>query len=194
MGFRGTRHRDALTARVLFLLFAMTAFFGLVASACITKRGTYPIEVFPEQHYSQAYRYQEQPRIPPAPDAVVFEPAGADKVLEVPERRQHPYDPKVAAELYRVNCSVCHGPLGLGDGPIVPHLTSPDSFYANLARQPYARPPNLQETRASRDEKTVFSIITSGVVVMPRFGLLLTEEERWDLVRYIFDTQTGLGK
>lgn len=193
MGFRGNGHRNALTSRALFLLFALTA-TGLVASGCITKQGTYPIEVYPEQHYSQSYRYQEQPRIPPAPDAVVFEPAGAGKVLEVPERRQRAYDPKVAAELYRVNCSVCHGPLGLGDGPIVPHLTSPNSYYASSAGQPYARPPNLQETRANRDEKTVFSIITSGIVVMPKFGLLLTEEERWDLVRYIFDAQTGLGR
>ncbi len=130
----------------------------------------------------------------PAPDAVVFERTGADKVLEVPERSQRPYDARVASELFRVNCSVCHGPAGLGDGPIVPHLTSPNSYYASSSGQPYARPPNLQETRANKDEKTVFAIITNGIVVMPKFGLLLTEEERWDLVRYIFDTQTGLGR
>jgi mono/diheme cytochrome c family protein len=31
--------------------------------------------------------------------------------------------------------------------------------------------------------------------VMPRFGPLLSEAERWDIVRYVFDTSgTGLGQ
>lgn len=167
---------------------------GLLAAGCVTRRGTYPIEVFSEQHYSQSYRSQEPPRVPPAAEAVVFQGLGAGEVLNVPERRERPYDAALAAELYRVNCSVCHGAQGLGDGPVLPHLTAPDSYYASTTGQPYAAPPNLKDTRIQRDQDTVFSIITSGIVVMPRFGLLLTEEERRDLVRYIFDTNTGLGE
>ena len=177
--------------RLLLLVIAATA---LAATGCVTGKGTYPIEVFPEQHYSQSYRPQEQPRLPPAPEAVVFRPVGVDEVLKVPERQQRDYDPAGAAELYQVNCAVCHGAQGLGDGPIVPHLTAPDSYYATTAGQAYAAPPNLQNTRTQRDEATIFGIITNGIVVMPKFGLLLTEEERWDLVRYIFDTNTGLGR
>jgi mono/diheme cytochrome c family protein len=167
---------------------------ALVVSGCVTKRGTYPIEVFAEQHYSQAFRAQEQPRVPPAPEAVVFTEAGPDGVLDVPEKRQRAYVPAVAAELYRVNCSVCHGPQGRGDGAIVPYITAADSYYASKTGQRYLTPPDLTQTRTQRDQDTVFTIITTGVVVMPKFGLLLTEEERWDLVRYIFDTETGLGR
>jgi mono/diheme cytochrome c family protein len=173
---------------------AVVVVAGLFASGCITKRGTYPIEVFAEQHYSQAYRPQEQPRLPPAPEAVVFAGVGPDAVLNVPEKRQREYVPAVAAELFRVNCSVCHGIQGRGDGAILPYLTADDSYYASKTGQRYVAPPHLTQTRTQRDRDTVFTIITTGVVVMPKFGLLLTEEERWDLVRYIFDTDTGLGR
>jgi len=31
--------------------------------------------------------------------------------------------------------------------------------------------------------------------VMPRFGPILSEQERWDIVRYMFDTsETGMGQ
>ena len=47
----------------------ITAFmfaFVLLAPTCqsgITQRGTYPIEIFSEMHYSQAYKNQEPPRL-----------------------------------------------------------------------------------------------------------------------------------
>lgn len=175
-------------------LLACLAALGLFAAGCVVRTGSYPIEVYTEQHYAQSYRSQEPPRIPPAPEAVAFNAVGSERVLEVSARKERPYDRKLAADLYRVNCSVCHGLQGLGDGPVRPHLTSPESFHASKTGQPYAPPPNLQESRQRLNEDAVFTIITNGIVVMPRFGLLLTEEERWDLVRYLFDTQGGLGR
>lgn len=177
----------------LFAILGLAA-LALATTACITRRGTYPIEVFPEQHYSQSFKSQEPPRLAPAPEAVPFEEIGESIVLDVPERRTREYNPAVAAELYRVNCSTCHGANGLGDGSIVPHLTAPDSFYAATAGGPYNTPPNLIQSRQNLNEQAVFAILTNGIVVMPRFGPLLSEEARWDLVRYIFDTQNGLGK
>jgi mono/diheme cytochrome c family protein len=58
---------------------------------------------------------------------------------------------------------------------------------------PYNPPPNLQETRQRLDEQAVFGIVNSGLQVMPRFGALLSEEEIWQIVSYIYDTQGGLG-
>jgi mono/diheme cytochrome c family protein len=37
----------------------------------------------------------------------------------------------------------------------------------------------------------MFGLVTNGILVMPRFGPLLSEAERWDIVRYIFDTSAA---
>jgi mono/diheme cytochrome c family protein len=147
-------------------------------------------------HYSQAYRSQEPPRLPPVPGAMVFQEAGGPEgVLDVPERRQREYNTAAAADLYRIECAVCHGVGGAGDGPIVPYLTSVQSYHATEIADgaPYPAPPNLLDTRQRLDENAVFGIITNGIIVMPPFAALLSEEERWDIVRYIFDTENGLG-
>jgi len=180
--------------RIAWISVLVLAALAFATTGCITKRGTYPIEVFPEQHYSQSFRSQEPPRLAPAPDAVPFSVLGERSVLEVPARKTREYRPAVAAELYRVNCSTCHGNKGDGKGSIVPHLTSPNSYYASTAGGPYNAPPNLIQSRKNLNEQAVYSILTNGIMVMPKFGLLLSEEERWDLVSYMFDAENGLGK
>ena len=168
---------------------------ALAAGACVQQSNTYPIEIFKEMHYSQAHRPQEPPRQAPLRRAVAFVPAGGPEVmLDVPAQRTRPYDPAVARELYRVNCTVCHGVSGTGDGPAVPHITATNSFYASQSGgTPYAPPPNLIELRSDRTPEAWFTVLNSGVNVMPRFGAMMTEEEMRDLVEYMFDEQTGLG-
>jgi len=111
----------------------------------------------------------------------------------IPERQERQYSPERASELYRVNCAVCHGSAGLGDGPAAQHISNSFSYYASETGQAYPKPTNLQTTRVNKSEEVVFSIISNGIVVMPKWRSLLSEEERWDLVKYIFDEQTGLG-
>ncbi len=180
------RHRAAWLLAALVLL-------AVAALGCIPKRGAYPIEIFSEMHHSQAFRSQEPPRLDAVTGAQVFVPLATDASLDVPAKSQRPYTPEVAGELFRINCSVCHGPNGEGDGPIVPYLTDPKSYYADKAGKPYVAPPNLKETRDRLNEDAVFTIVSGGIVVMPRFELLVSEEERWDIVRYIFDRENGLG-
>ncbi len=163
---------------------------GIAGISCFPKQGSYPIEIFTEMHYSQAYRSQEPPRLDAVQGAEVFVPIGSDVSLEVPEKRQRPYNSAVAAELFRVNCSTCHGVRGEGDGPIVPFLTSTNT----VTGKSYGRPPDLLESRDRLNEDAVFAIVTNGIVVMPVFSLLLPEEERWDIVAYIFDREGGLEK
>ena len=167
----------------------------LAAGACVQQSNTYPIEIFKEMHYSQAHRSQEPPRQAPVRRAVAFIPAGGPAaMLDVPAQKTRPYDPAVARELYRVNCTVCHGVSGTGDGPAVQYITATNSFYASQSGgMPYAPPPNLIELRSDRTPEAWFTVLNSGVNVMPRFGALLTEEEMRDLVEYMFDEQTGLG-
>ncbi len=115
-------------------------------------------------------------------------------VMEVPAMRSRPYDPEVAGELYRVNCSVCHGMSGMGDGPAAKHITSTGSIYAKQNDgKPYAQPTNLIELRAERTPEVWFAVMNSGVNVMPRFGALLSEEDIRDVIAYLFDEETGVG-
>lgn len=195
MKSQARKHISVFLSRRRAALLSMVAVAGLFASACaVQETNTYPVEIFSEMHYAQSYGSQEPPRLQPLPGAVVFDSAGGPgEVLDVPVNQRTEYDPARAEHLYMVNCSVCHGVSGMGNGPAAAHLTSDGSFYATESGQPYGPPPNLQDTRQRLNEQTVFGIVDNGIVVMPRFGGLMSEEEIWQIVSYIFDTQNGLG-
>ncbi|MDA1258346.1 MAG: cytochrome c [Chloroflexi bacterium] len=187
--------RSRLTGRKRVLL--ALASVALLSIACVQDSGTYPIEIFTEMHYSPAFRSQEIPRLGGVESAVVYDGRGnAEDVANIlPANIAHPYDAKAGAELYRVNCAACHGAQGLGDGPAALHITSTGSAFAEENGVPYNAPPNLQVSRTVLNEDGVFGIVTGGIIVMPRFGPLLSEAERWDIVRYIFDNSaSGLGQ
>ncbi len=165
------------------------------ASACaVQESNTYPIEIFSEMHYSQSTRMQEPPRLAPAEDAVPYVSLATDAVLEVPEKRERAYNSARAKELYRVNCSVCHGPSGTGDGPASPHITATNSYWATTNDSPYIGPADLIEKRATYDQDAMVNLVTNGVVVMPRFGNLLPEEDIREIVAFIYDQNTGIGR
>ena len=186
-------------ARRFSVLMGIIMLAFITTSACaVQESNTYPVEMFSEMHYSQAYKAQEPPRLAPLADSVVFVSTGhPDSVLRMPDKRSRVYDPVTAGNLYRVNCSVCHGMAGLGDGKAVRHITSSSSFYATNEGIPYKSPPNLVESAASRlNQREVMFRFVSGWngPVMPEFGKLLAEEDIRDIVNYIFDNSTGLSK
>jgi mono/diheme cytochrome c family protein len=189
--------KSMLTRRFV-LVAGLLMLASVTASACaVQESNTYPVETFSEMHYSQSFRMQEPPRLAPLADSVAFVSAGdASQVLNVPDKRERDYDPAVASNLYRVNCSVCHGVSGLGDGNAARHITSANSFYATTQGTPYSAPPNLVDSAATRltERDTMVVFVTSGAVVMPPFGKLLPEEDIRDIVNYIFDKETGLSK
>jgi mono/diheme cytochrome c family protein len=170
-----------------------------VTSACaVQESNTYPVETFSEMHYSQAFRAQEPPRLAPPADSVVFKTAGdSSTTLNVPDKQERAYDPAVAGDLYRINCAVCHGVSGLGDGKAARHITSDSSFYATTEGTPYKSPPNLVDSAANRlnQREVMFGFISGwNGPVMPEFGKLLPEEDIRDIVNYIFDENTGLSQ
>ena len=172
-------------------LIAAIAVLGIAAAGCFPKGGAYPIDIFTEMHYSQAFRSQEPPRLDGVRGAEVFVGLGTDETLVLQLTREREYVPAVASRLFAVNCSVCHGVNGRGDCPVAIFLTTPE-----LTRDPktaYSAPPDLTESRERLDKDALFGIVSSGINVMPRFELLLSEEDRWDIVNYVFDTEDGLG-
>ena len=192
-----TNIKSILTRRLVFIV-GLMMLGTLATSACaVQESNTYPVETFSEMHYSQAFKSQEPPRLAPPANSVVFKTAGdSSQTYNVPDKQERAYDPVVAGELYRVNCSVCHGDSGLGDGKAARHITSGQSFYATTQGTAYAAPPNLVESAATRltDRDVMVGFVTSGAVVMPSFGKLLPEEDIRDIVNYIFDDTTGLSQ
>ena len=189
----------ATSKRRFYVLLSIVLLAFINTSACaVQESNTYQVELFSEMHYSQAYKAQEPPRLAPLADSVVFVSTGhPDSVLRVPDKRSRTYDPVIAGNLYQVNCSVCHGMTGLGDGKAVRHITSNSSFYATNEGAPYKSPPNLVESAANRlNEREIMFRFVSGWngPVMPEFGKILAEEDIRDIVNYIFDDSTGLSK
>jgi len=77
-------------------------------------------------------------------------------------------------ELFAINCKMCHGPNGQGDGPIAPFLVN-------------YKPANLTGPLLhAMSDGAVFLVITNGVPDrMPPLNENLTVRERWDVVNYI---------
>ena len=186
--------RTIIRARLVAAVALVASAAILGASACaIQESNTYPIETFSEMHYSQASRSQEPPRLPPVQGAIAFNGIGTENRLDVPDVRERPYDADRARELFRVNCSVCHGTTGEGNGPAAEHLTATDSYYYAINDEAYAAPANLKTKRDEYDKQAMVNIITNGIIVMPRFGNLLAEEDIREIATYIYDEQTGIG-
>lgn len=84
-----------------------------------------------------------------------------------------PVSEERGAELFRINCVMCHGPQGKGNGPIAVYLQNKPADLPGLAVQ-------------SLTDGGIFLTISNGVQgKMPALNENLTVEERWDLVNYV---------
>jgi mono/diheme cytochrome c family protein len=73
---------------------------------------------------------------------------------------------------FQINCAVCHGPAGLGNGPVVKYGLFPPAIGA---------PAN---PAASMPDGQIFGIIRNGRGLMPPYNRI-EEAERWDIVNYL---------
>ncbi|MDA0988368.1 MAG: cytochrome c [Chloroflexi bacterium] len=169
---------------------------GVIASGCLPwGRGTSQVEIFSEMHYSQSYRSQEPPRLYPAQGSVPFLLVGQD-TLEVTEFVLAKTQATVSqgSDLYGVNCAVCHGASGKGDGPLREFLIK----YQSIPPADITGP----ATSAASDADLLSFIGGGGRIgffsmragapspsAMPIFNKLLTKEEQWKLVHYLRDLQ-----
>lgn len=159
--------------------------------------GSHAVEVFTEMHFQPSYRSQEIPRILPPPDSVPvtgkeirFATADEYKGLRAPGTD---LDDAAGKKLFSVNCAVCHGMEGRGDGEIVRFMGSGAALPADLT----------SSATAGATDGELFMFLTFGgrqgaatvmrglesASIMPFFGSLLTEDERWAVVRFV----RGLG-
>jgi mono/diheme cytochrome c family protein len=85
---------------------------------------------------------------------------------------------QIGSNLYEINCRVCHGKTGVGDGPV-------GQKFATKA------PVNLNEayTQDQADGQLFFTL-TRGRGLMPLYRDALSPEERWHVINYV-KTQFG---
>ena len=93
-------------------------------------------------------------------------------------------DAAKGAETYKLYCATCHGPTGLGDGPVGKTLNPP--------------PRNFQagDFKYGGSDQDIFDIITEGAaakggspLMAPWGGVITKEEDRWNLVAFIRSLQ-----
>ena len=167
--------------------------------------GANAVVIFNEMQFQPVYRAQEGPRLLPPPESVPvsgpiivnYEP-DEYRDLQVPEAVRQSYDPARGAELYRINCQVCHGVSLQGDGPIVQFINKTDATGKRINQGPL--PANLKAGPTARStDGEIFGFISKGgrigfgafsagqtrQTLMPAFDRLLTEEERWTLVLFL---------
>src|SRR6185369_5331834 len=123
-----------------------------------------------------SYRPMENPLPPPARSIPI------EGAVYIPNSQTLPLNPIKAddasiargKELFNINCKLCHGETGEGNGPIA-------AFLVNY------KPANLTSPliKAFPDGQ-IFLVITNGVPDrMPPLNENLTVTERWDVVNYV---------
>ena len=84
--------------------------------------------------------------------------------------------------MYERHCSVCHGPAGAADGPII----APEKF-------PPVVPSLLQGAALGRSEGYLYGIIRVGRGLMPAYGARTSDQDRWAIVNYVQQLQRAAG-
>ena len=154
------------------LLLATLALVGIIAAGC--SQGSYPLDIFYEMHYQPSYKPHEPPRLSPPASAVPWYGSTPPQPTSFAGSGKHLFD---------VNCAMCHGVTGQGDGPVLARMIVDYGYQATDA--PLLNPVLTSEvaTNLTRDEMR--GVITGGVNVMPKFSKLLTDEQIEQVMDYV---------
>jgi mono/diheme cytochrome c family protein len=74
---------------------------------------------------------------------------------------------------YQINCLVCHGASGRGDGLVGEKFTDPTPVDLN------------EDYTQDQADGQIFFTLTRGRVAMPFYRDALSQQERWDVINYI---------
>ncbi len=190
-----TLRAATLRRGVLPRLAILGALFSLAAAACA--QGSYPVDIFYEMHYQPSHHSQEPPRLLPPEGSVPI--TGKEPTLRVASSDLDSITNPIPGEgvaqgaaLFDVNCAMCHGASGIGDGLVLATMIDKYGYTPKLNTNltlvnvfGYSDG-QLFATITNRDLRTeIESLSPDAAVVMPQFQDLLTAEERWMLVNYL---------
>jgi mono/diheme cytochrome c family protein len=80
--------------------------------------------------------------------------------------------------LFQINCAVCHGPMGRGDGTVTRYGMAGIGLISDVTK--------------NRTDGYIFGKIRNGGPIMPSYDRI-EESERWDIVNYLRELQGKLG-
>jgi mono/diheme cytochrome c family protein len=122
-----------------------------------------------------SYKQMDNP-LPPPPNSIPVEGAIAIPGMGAPENPTEPDEASIqrGAELYAINCQMCHGIAGQGNGSVAAFLIQ-------------YKPANLtSELVQSKSDGSIFLTISHGLEGrMPALNENLTVPERWDVVNFV---------
>ncbi len=155
------------------VLLGISLLVGLVALAGCSQ-GSYPLDIFYEMHYQPSYKAHEPPRLSVPASAVAWFPP--------PVATSFAND---GGHLFQVNCSMCHGPAGKGDGPVLKKMM--EQYGYRPALDPDLTSPQVM----LMPEDAIKAFMLNGVVVMPNFSKLLTGDEMRLVAEYVVNCLQG---
>lgn len=79
---------------------------------------------------------------------------------------------------FQINCAVCHGPTGAGDGPVTKYGLPAPSLLTDITK--------------NRSDGYIYGIIRNGRGLMPTYNRI-EDMDRWDVVNYLRGLQGRLG-
>jgi mono/diheme cytochrome c family protein len=122
-----------------------------------------------------SFRPMEHP-LPPPDSSIPVEGAVTIPNMGLPENPTLVDEASIARgkELFAINCQMCHGPAGEGNGTVAPFLL-------------HFKPANLTtDVVQSKSDGSIFMTITNGLEGrMPPLNENLTVSERWDVVNFV---------
>jgi mono/diheme cytochrome c family protein len=122
-----------------------------------------------------SYKQMEDP-LPPPERSIPIEGAIAIPNMGAPENPTTADEASVSRgrELFALNCQMCHGPTGEGNGTIAPFLLK-------------FKPANLTtDVVQSKSDGSIFLTVSNGLEGrMPALNENLTVPERWDVVNFM---------
>lgn len=168
-----------------FVLSGAPAACLLALAAC--SQGAYPGDIFPEMHHQASYRRLEPQRLAPADGAVPVTGGQPSYTFDQAASLSNPVQASAQTmatgqSLYAVNCAMCHGASGHGDGVIA-------AYFKAAGR---VQPVDYNSPRVkARTDGQLFWLITNGIGGMPAFRELLTDQQRWTVIYFIHQAQSS---
>ena len=109
--------------------------------------------------------------------------AGEEEAARAARELRNPFraTPETLADgkmLYEIQCAVCHGERGAGDGPVAAKIPTPPSY----------RSDRIMAFAPGR----IFHVITMGSGKMPSYAAQLEPSDRWRIVTYVRASLQGL--
>ncbi len=154
---------------------------------------------------SRSFKAYEWKMMPPIPEGSLQRPAGAvqrakpigsyqndyiapiDRNDDSTESVVNPYPVDKATiaqgtKLFQVSCAPCHGEEGKGGGPVT-HNDPAAGMNRFVVPAPMLSGDGA--VAAIRSDGYIYGTIRNGDGIMPRYGISLTDRERWSIVAYI---------